>query len=418
VGSGSLNREHGSCFSCGHADLMAIFSLGAMPPVNAFVTRDEVAREERFPLDLYFCRRCTLVQLGEAVDPNKLFSHYLHMSSASPSNVEHLRSVADVARRYLHLKDDAKILEIGSNDGTLLRMLAIDRRRVIGVDPARNLADLSQGKGIETITAFFNFEETKQIKAKYGAFDAVIALNVVAHTPGFISLLKGVETILRPGGLFMMENAYAVGTILEGQFDTIYHEHVHNFSLHALCAAYERVGLIPIRAETIPTQGMSIRVIVGRAADAHAVDDSVKKILAKEQALGFTSVERFKSAAAKVVEFKQQLQAWVRAKKRAGKRIVGLGAPARGVVILNYVGLGPSDLAYIIDDTPLKQGRLTPGTHIEVADWTRLSREPADTFLVLSWNYRDNLLKRLGRYVQNGGALVPFPNFEEIRLGS
>jgi SAM-dependent methyltransferase len=402
------------CFSCESLRMDLVFSLGAMPQVNAFLAPNELVTERKFPLDLYFCHNCSLVQLGETVPPEQLFSRYLHMSSASEANRRHLEAVAAQLFPRLGLDSNSQILEIGSNDGSLLKSLAGRAERVLGVDPAENLADIACAAGVETLVTFFNEETARAIEHDYGRFDAIVALNVVAHTPHFMSLLKGVRSLLKPGGKFFMENAYVVDTILQGQFDTIYHEHVHNFSLHALCSAYERAGLVALDAEIIPTQGTSIRVVVGRSDDSHRTRESVREILEHEEALGLTRPELFQSAATKVIEFRTQLKSWLTANR--GKRIVGLGAPARGVVILNYCGITPDDVSYIVDDTPLKQGLLTPGTHIEVSAWDRLSREPGETFLMLSWNYRDDLLRRLRPLAPLAKVLIPFPNMEEITL--
>lgn len=401
------------CKGCDSSCLDLVLSLGAMPPVNAFLAKDALVHEKSFPLDLYFCGSCSLLQLGAVIPPEQLFCHYLHMSSASAANRRHLASVADLTVFQLDLNQTSRILEIGSNDGTLLKMIAPRVGRVVGFDPAANLA-CPASAGIETIVDFFDEPSAIALSKSHGPFDGIIALNVVAHTPDFLSLLRGVRTLLKPGAKFFMENAYVVDTILQGQFDTIYHEHVHNFSLHALCAAYERAGLTALEAEIIPTQGTSIRVIVGRSDDNHTAEESIRTLLTRERDLGLTRSEGFKGVAKKVETFRREVRRWFEAHR--GLSVVAVGAPARGVVMLNYCGLSSRDISYVVDDTPLKQGLLTPGSHIEVSPWERLEREPSELFILLSWNYRDELLERLRRIAPSAKVLIPFPILSEIDL--
>jgi len=385
-----------------------------MPPVNAFVTLEEKDHEEAFPLGLGFCRDCTLVQLTAHVPPEKLFSHYHHMSSASAQNRRHQTEVADLMFGRLRLGLKPQLLEIGSNDGTLLKELSSRGAQVLGVDPAENLAVLASQSGAATMTGFFDEEFARSLVRGGYAFDGIVALNVLAHTPTFMSMLRGIRMLLNPNAMFVMENAYVVETILQGQFDTIYHEHISNFSLHSLCAAFERAGLVALDVEIIPTQGTSIRVIVGRSDGSHDRHESVKSLLAKEKAKGFADPALFQGIAKKVDVVREKIKTWLHENRK--HRIVAIGAPARGVVLLNACGITPESVSYVIDDTPLKQGKLTPGTHIEVAGWDRLPREPADRFLLLSWNYRDDLLSRLKQHKAGGRVLVPFPEFEEVTL--
>lgn len=407
------------CGGCNQSNLKLLFSLGDIPPVNAFLLKSEVQSEVGYPLELYYCSECTLVQLGECVPPEKLFSHYLHLSSASGSNIKHLKQVADiVASRDEHNLRGKKVLEIGSNDGTLLSFLKDRAETVLGVDPAKNLAEDALKRGVRTISDFFLEDRAKLIIEKEGQFDWVVALNVVPHTPNFMSLLRGVRATLKPGGRFMLEGAYVVDTILNGQFDTIYHEHVYNFSLHALKFALERSGFNILDVEIIPTQGTSFRVFASRSDEPGAVSENLKKLLEQEKTKGFTDLKAYERAAEKIKKFSTDLKAKIAAlKKVSGQNLVGLGAPARGVVILNYCGVGTGDLDYVIDDTVLKQGRLTPGVHVPVVGWEELDKKPRTAFLLLSWNYREEVLKKLRERGVKGTVLVPFPVLEEVKIG-
>ena len=250
-----------NCSCCDSKRMQSLFSLGAIPPVNDFIEAKQIPQEKGYALDLYFCQDCSLVQLGERVPPSSLFSHYLHISAASKANVAHLQEVTALIKgRNGGKLAGTKVLEVGSNDGTLLKMFNDEKAKVLGCDPAQNLGKLVKEQGMDVIIDFFSEQVGKEIKKDRGTFDWVVALNVIAHTPDFISSLRGVAATLATEGQFMLENAYVVETILKGQFDTIYHEHVYCFSLNALSHAFKKAGLKITDAEIIPTQGCSIRV--------------------------------------------------------------------------------------------------------------------------------------------------------------
>jgi hypothetical protein len=382
-----------------------------MPPVNAFNIAGTV--EEHFPLNVYFCKNCTLIQLGDVVPPAKLFSTYLHTSSASVGNVRHLKSVAELLLQKGHVKNK-RILEIGSNDGLLLQLCNDLGGDVLGVDPAANLSVEVANKGVKSLVGFFDESFAIEMSATHKTFDTIVALNVIAHTPTFISALKGVKRLLSHDGMFMMENAYVLDTVLRGQFDTIYHEHIFCFSLHSLIYAYEQAGLFPVDAEIIPTQGKSIRVYV-KHQGSHLIQSSrLKSILAQEIEDGVNALDSFEQAAKLMSVFRERLRLYI--SEKGGTGFVGLGAPARGVVILNYCLVGPSAIEFIIDDTVLKQGKLAPGCQIPVLGWDALDVNRHHQFIILSWNYADDMIKKLRQLGASGTALVPFPNFTEIIL--
>lgn len=412
-----MTRTQG-CKSCGAPGVKLLFSLGAMPPVNAFLEASVLSREKAYPLDLFYCQSCTLVQLGTTVPPDELFANYLHLSSASWSNIQHLNDVAHMIKERFHVNKNTRILEVGSNDGTLLSRFRGTAGAILGVDPAENLVQLSQKLCVETVATFFSQEVADEIVRSRGLFDVVLALNVVAHTPDFIDLLKAIRTVLASKGVFMMEAAYVLETLLKGEFDTIYHEHLYCFSLHALSVAFKRVGLVIIDVEKIPTQGGSLRVFAQREEDSPTPSESVFKLLQEEKARGLTEPATYEAVASKVEQFKYDLMMRLRDVKAKNGRVVGLGSPARGVVILNYCNIGPDDLAYVIDDTPLKQGKLVPGVHIPVVSWDKLTSDHPRAFLLLSWNYKNEVFEKLQRYVQEATVIVPFPQLKVIEIGS
>jgi 2-polyprenyl-3-methyl-5-hydroxy-6-metoxy-1,4-benzoquinol methylase len=406
------------CRGCDAPGLVPVVSLGAMPPVNAFLDASELAAERAYPLDLWFCPRCTLVQLSPVVDPSLLYGSYRYLSSASRTNVARLEELADRLARDFALDARSRILEIGSNDGTLLRRLARGAGvgTILGVDPARNVAPLAEAAGVPTVVSFFSASLARELARERGPFDLVLALNVVAHTPDFRDLFAGVRALLAPGGRFVVEVVHVLPTLLAGEIDTIYHEHVYCFSLLALDRACGPCGLAIVDAEAIPAQGGSLRVVLQRTEAAQAPSPRVAALLAEERAAGLERAETYARIAGLARALREGVRDGVRALRRSADLVVGLGASARGVVLMNYCGLGPADVDFVVDDTPLKQGKLMPGCHVPVADWTKIPAGAKVAGLMLSWNYRREVLAKLAARAAEGRVLVPLPTLEEVAL--
>lgn len=414
-----MNIIPGSCKACNAPGLKRFLELGLVPPVNAFLYPHEVPFEKKYPLNLAYCPECLLVQLEDVVPPEELFSNYLHLSSGAPSNVTHLKSVAEFLHASFNFNPHTKVLEIGSNDGTLLSFIQQYTPHVLGIDPAQNLVALNKEKGVEMIPAFFNTRTASAILEKKGAYNLIVALNVIPHTPDVVDLLKGVHTLLAPHGSLIMEGAYALETILQGQFDTVYHEHVYCFSLHSLISTFRLAGLEVVDVQQLPTQGSSLRITAQRKKEAQPISPAVHALLKREKDEGLINPSTYDAVGLRVSQFKNQFRQIVDAQKRKGGKLIGIGAPARGVVILNYCGLGPQDIDYIIDDTPLKQGKLTPGVHIPVTSWDALKGANKTNFLLLSWNlnFRENLMNRIKQHSPQSDVLIPFPLLEVFQHG-
>ena len=405
-----------ACGGCGGAALEPVVSLGAMPHVNTFLTADRVADEQRAPLDVFFCATCTLVQLAPVVDPRRLFTEYAYLTSAARTTVAYLTDLAAALVRGFDLGPTSRVLEIGSNDGTLLRQFRGVTPHVVGIDPARNVAARAEAAGVRTIVDFFSSRTAVAIEGEHGPFDLVLALNVVAHTPDFVDLLAGVVRLLAPGGRFVMECAYVLPTILAGEIDTIYHEHVYCFSLRALMGAAARVGLTIVDAREVAVQGGSLRVVMQPTSLHNQIDGGVAALLGKEHGAGLHLGATYAPVAARARALRDDVCAGLERLRRTADVVVGLGAPARGVVLMNYCGLSRADLDFVVDDTPLKQGKVVPGCHIPVADWTRIEKDGNIAALMLSWNYRREVLEKLRCRTTNARVLVPLPTMEEVRL--
>jgi SAM-dependent methyltransferase len=418
-GAPETSTTPAACRGCDATGLVPVVSLGAMPPVNAFLEASELATERAYPLDLWFCPRCTLVQLSPVVEPSLLYGRYTYLSSASRTNVARLEDLADRLARDFALDARSRVLEIGSNDGTLLRRL---RGRtpggveILGVDPARNVAPLAEAAGVRTVVAFFSERLARELAREHGPFDLVLALNVVAHTPDFRDLFAGVRALLARGGRFVVEVVHVLPTLLGGEIDTIYHEHVYCFSLLALAHACGQRGLAIVDAERIATQGGSLRVVLQRVEDAAAPSARVAALLAEERAAGLERPETYAYIASLAGALREGVREGVRALRGSADLVVGLGASARGVVLMNFCGLGPEDVDFVVDDTPLKQGKLMPGCHVPVHDWTKIPEGTKVAGLMLSWNYRREVLAKLAARVTEARVLVPLPALEEVAL--
>jgi SAM-dependent methyltransferase len=405
-----------ACRGCDAPGLVPIVSLGSMPPVNAFVDPAAPGDERAYPLDLWFCSRCTLVQLSPVVEPARLYGSYTYLSSASRTNVARLATLADALARDFALDARSRVLEIGSNDGTLLARLAGRAGAVVGVDPARNVAPLAEAAGVRTVVDFFSERLARDLARDERAFDLVLALNVVAHTPDFRDLLRGVRALLAPDGRAVIEVVHVLPTLLAGEIDTIYHEHVYCFSLLALAHACGPAGLALLDAETIAAQGGSLRVVLGRAEGARPPGARVAEILAEERAAGLERAETYARIATLAGALREGVREGVRALRGEADVVVGLGASARGVVLMNYCGLGRADVDFVVDDTPLKQGKLMPGCHVPVHDWTKIAKGTKVAGLMLSWNYRREVLAKLAARTSEARVLVPLPALEEVVL--
>jgi novobiocin biosynthesis protein NovU/D-mycarose 3-C-methyltransferase len=413
VAAGPSPSSNASCRGCDAPGLVPVVSLGSMPPVNAYLDPTALGAERAFPLDLYFCARCTLVQLSPVVEPALLYGTYTYLSSASRTNVARLEELADKLARDFAVGAGTRVLEIGSNDGTLLARLVGRAGAVLGVDPARNVAPLAEAAGVPTVVAFFSSALARDLARERGPFDLVLALNVVAHTPDFRDLLAGVRALLAPGGRFVVEVVHVLPTLLRGEIDTIYHEHVYCFSLHALAHAAGPAGLAIVDAETIAAQGGSLRVVMQRREDG-APSARVAALLDEERAAGVDRAETYAPIAGLARALREGVRAGVRALRGTADLVVGLGASARGVVLMNYCGLGPADVDFVVDDTPLKRGKLMPGCHVPVHDWTKIPAGAKVAALMLSWNYRREVLAKLATRTRQARVLVPLPTLEEI----
>ena len=384
-------RTRTDCRICGSTDLAKVLDLGSTPPANAYLRAEQLDQPERtFPLELHFCRTCSLAQLIHVVAPEILFHDYHYVTGASTPSVEHFRRYAAETIAPLITNTHDLVVDIGGNDGVLLEAVR-DFARVLNVDPASNLAGLSEARGVPFMARFFSERVACEIVLEHGAAAVVTANNVFAHTDVLLDAFNGVRVLIGETGTFVCE-VHWVGDLLERNcFDQIYHEHLCFYSLHAMNWLMKRAGLTLVDVEIVPTQGQSLRVFAKREG---VPSIAVKNLLALEVAKGVTGEAEFVAFAARVSANRDAVLSLVKDLKASGKRIAGYGAPAKGNTLLNYYGLGPSEIEYLVDSTPQKQGLYSPGMHIPIVDRQMLESDPVDYAIILAWNFRDAILSK------------------------
>lgn len=389
--------------------------LTPTPLANAFVPAERVGDpQEAYPLDLYLCASCGHLQLLDVVDPEVLFRDYVYVSSTSPVFVEHFRRYADELLNRVKPPDGALVVEIGSNDGTLLKFFQDRSMRVLGIDPACEIARKATESGIETLPAYFTTELAHKIKEESGPAVIIAANNVFAHVDDLADMTKGIRDLLAPDGVFVFEVSYLVDVIEKTLFDTIYHEHLSYHSVKPLRVFFHRYGMELINTERVSTHGGSLRSTVQLAGGPWMVSPSVAQMITLEAKLGLDCAETFKSFAANIDRLKGRLHNLLRDLKAQGKTIAGYGAPAKATPLLFHFNLG-SVLDFIVDDSPLKQNLFTPGHHIPVLPPQAIYERKPDYLLILAWNFSQSILKNHRAFRDQGGHfIVPLPEMEVV----
>lgn len=402
------------CLVCESSRIEPFLDLGETALANKFLTAEELSRPEpAYPLRVGCCRDCTHVQLLERVPPSDMFTDYLYLSSASDTLKAHLNEVSDVVVERDRLGPSHLVIDIGCNDGTLLQAFRRHGVRTLGVDPAENLAELTREQAIERYVGFFNATTAQEIVRRWGRAQAITATNTFPHIPELRDFVRGIDTALAPGGVFVIEAHYLLDLLEQRAFDTIYHEHVSYWALAPMQRLLESAGLQIVDVERLPIHHGQLRVFVQRRGEGR-VQPRVAQLAALERAKGLDRVETYQRFAEQTRALKAELHAWLSRARAEGKRIVGYGAPAKGNTLLSYLELGPEQIGYIVDKNPLKQGRYTPGTHIPVVEPQRLLEDQPDYVVVLAWNFAEEIAAQQAEYLRRGGALVvPVP---EVRV--
>ena len=418
VVAGLLAIEGGpstACIVCGSASVEPFLDLAKTALANKFVAGDADAIEPTFALVVGFCSRCTHVQLTKHVPPPDMFEDYLYVSSASDTLKDHLWDLSDVVVERCDLDEHDLVIDIGANDGTLLKGFRRHGVQALGVDPARNLAELYRDPEIARYTGFFNSRSAVEILEQFRPASAITATNTFPHIPALQDFARGIDTALAPGGSFVIEVHYLMDIFEQLAFDTIYHEHVSYWALGPMMRLFDGQGMEVTHAERLPLHHGQLRVFVQRKGEG-TVEPSVEAILQAEHAAGLDQIETWREFARRTHRLKEDLHRELAELRAGGKQVVGYGAPAKGNTLLAFLGLGPESLEYIVDRSPLKQGLYTPGTHIPVVPTERLLEDQPEYVLLLAWNFAEEVMEQQAEYRRRGGKfIIPVP---EVRMVS
>jgi len=402
------------CRSCGAPLARVMVDLGSSPLANSYLQAADLARAELFlPLCVYVCERCWLCQLPECAKPQEIFSDYAYFSSFSTSWLEHARAYVDTVVPRFGLGPKSQVIEIASNDGYLLKNFVDRGIPALGIEPAANVAEAAQKLGIPTEVRFFGREAARDLVARGLSADLLLGNNVLAHVPDLDDLVGGLAILLKDAGVLTMEFPHLVQMIDGNQFDTIYHEHYSYFSFVAVERVFATHGLELFDVEELPTHGGSLRVYAHHPAAARPRTPRVEELLARERALGVETLRYYAGFAERVRATKRNLLEFLIREKRAGKSIVGYGAPAKGNTLLNYCGVRGDFLDYTVDRSPHKQGRYLPGTRIPIRAPEAIFETRPDYVLILPWNLRTEIAEQMAAIHDWGGRfLVAIPEVQ------
>lgn len=403
------------CRICRGESLWEFLDLGDQPPSNSLVRATDLAAPEgRYPLRVCACTDCGLVQLTHVVHHSILFpADYVYRTAVSAAMTRHFAALAgEVADRFVPA--GGLVVEIGSNDGTLLRSLLGRGLRVLGIDPARDIASEATASGVPTLPEFFGATIGESVRREHGAASAIHANNVLAHIDDAHSVLRGVRALLADDGVFVVEAPYVVDMLEHSEFDTIYHEHVSYLGVSSLVRLFGEHGLDVFEVQRQAVHGGTIRVFGGHAG-RRAKDPSVDQHVELEKRIGITSAATLTKFARQAASLRKSLVELVDDLRSNGKRVVGYTAPAKGNVLLNYCGLGADRIEYLADATPSKQGLFSPGMRIPIVTPEHFRSDRADYALLLAWNHREEIIAKESDFRARGGRfIVPLPKFEVV----
>lgn len=408
------HHRRDTCRLCGSRRLTEVVRLAPTPPANAFVPETGLGKvQERFPLDVFFCEDCAHVQLLDVVDPRILFEHYVYVSGTSPVFVKHFDDYAAFVMDRFKPVPGGLVLDIGSNDGTLLSFFQKAGMRVLGIDPAQEISAEATSRGIPTICGFFGADKGAEIASAHGKAEVITANNVFAHIDDLSGVVDGVRGLLSPSGVFVFEVSYLVDVFEKTLFDTIYHEHLDYHSVGPLVRFFAAKGMELIEAVRVDSHGGSLRGIAQLKGGPHAVGESVGELVALEERLGLDKAATLSKFAADIEALGAELNALLKKLKAEGKRIGGFGAPAKATTLMYHFGIGPDLIDFIIDDSPLKQGLFSPGMHIPVVSSADGFARRPDYLVILAWNFATPIIAKNAAFREGGGKfIVPIPKVE------
>ncbi len=403
-----------NCRIC-KSKIISVLSLGKFPAVNYYLSLEELAKKEKkYPLNFCICENCGLGQIDTIVNADKLFSTYHYISSTSMPLKEHLQSLAKICKAKFELNDKSRVLDIGCNDGTMLSFLKKEGVNVLGVDPAKNIMEQTKKEGIEVVSDFFTEKLSRNILKNKGSFDLITATNTLAQIIDLHDFVKGVKNLLSRNGSFVMEVGYLPKMISKKTFDSIYHEHYSYFSLTSLEHLFMSNDLEIYDAQEIDNHGGSIRVFVKNRDSVKVKAKRLLNILKKEKDMKINKAKAYENFVFSALKFKKDFRNMLVSLRKENKTIIGIGAPAKSVILLNFTGIDHTVISYITDSTSYKQNRFMPGVHIPITSEDKLkSDNSVDYFVLLAWTYKDAIMKKIKNLKKpNAKIIVPFPRLK------
>ena len=403
------------CRICKNKKLERILDLGEMPLANAFLNKNQLSQKEiSYPLRVVWCESCGLLQIDEIVPHEILFRNYVYVSGTSEALRKHFEGLATEVVTNFKLNSNSLVIDIGSNDGTLLKEFKKIGSKVIGVEPAVNISKIAQENGIKTINDFFSEDIAKKIIKENEKAEAITATNVVAHTNDLDDLLKGISYLLKDDGVFVIEVPYLVDLLENIEFDTIYHEHLSYFAVCPLKRFFEERDFKIINIERVKIHGGTIRVFVSKKKSRFNINKNVNQLVSLEIKKGLNEVTAYRKFAERVEKLKEDLVNLLQKLQSENKKVIGYGAAAKGNTLLNYYHIKPEIIEFIADLNPMKQNKFTPGTHIPVYSPEIIYEAKPDYMLILAWNFADEIMKQQSKFNEMGGKfIIPVP---EVRI--
>lgn len=409
-------REVSNCRICGSSDLVKYLDLGLLPLANNLAATATAAEAmSRYPMQVQYCRDCSLSQLTVVIDPREMYANYAYRSSISQAYIDHCRAMAKTLRDSLGLKEGDLVVDIAGNDGALLAVFKDELGvRVVNVDPAENLAEIAEAAGVTTITSFWGAAAAEQVVAEHGKPSLITATNVFAHVDDVRSFMSAAKDCLSEDGALMLEFPYGVDFIEHCEFDTIYFEHLSYVLLEPVRRLAQSLGMVVFDVQKQDIHGGTIRVFIGNEG-AHTVLPSVAEFIANEKLEGYHDSSVYEDWNREIDELIADLVTQITGLKKGGAKIAAFAASAKGNTLLNACGFDTDTVDYIVDDTPEKIGRFSPGTGIPIVDRTVLAKEPPDFLVILAWNFAKEIIASTADFSANGGKyIIPIPAFKII----
>jgi SAM-dependent methyltransferase len=406
-----LYKEQVICRVCQSEKLTPYLDLGLLPLSNNLANSIvDPIHNQKFPLKVLLCEDCGLSQLSIVIDPQTLFGNYVYRSSISKGYLDHCKQMAISLQKKHNLTKDSYHIDIAGNDGALLcEFKKVIGHKILNVDPAENLGAICQATGIPTLTYFWGMDVAKRIVNGYGKADLITATNVFAHVDNVKEFIQAAKHVLKPTGVLILEFPYLIDFIENGEFDTVYFEHLSYFSIYPITLLCKQAGLSVMNVEHHDIHGGSVRVTIGHGRE----DDTVFNYV-KNERINYSSIERYHQFAEDVHLTIDQFDRGINKLRAEGKTIAAFAASAKGNTLLNSAGITCGSIKYIVDQTPEKLGKYSPGTFIPIVSMIELERNPPDYLVILSWNFAKEIMDKCNKAGYRGKYIIPIPMFQII----